>query len=70
MNQTIDPSILEARALAARMTPLAVQAHLVWHAAVDVAERQSWGQGPRGERWSVPILGGWFWGAEGFEDVL
>lgn len=67
MNQTIDPSILEARAVAARMAPLAVQARLVWHAVVDVAERQAWGQGPRGERWSVPILGGWFWGAEGFE---
>jgi hypothetical protein len=39
----------------------------VWHAVIDVDERQAWGQGPRGERWCVPILGGAFWGADGFE---
>jgi len=53
--------------LAQRIAPLAVQGRLVWHAVVDVAERESWGMGPRGERWCVPILGGQFWGAEGFE---
>jgi hypothetical protein len=53
--------------LAQRIAPLAVQGRLVWHAVVDVAERESWGMGPSGERWCVPILGGQFWGAEGFE---
>ena len=53
--------------LAHRIAPQAVQGRLVWHAVVDVAERESWGMGPRGERWCVPILGGQFWGAEGFE---
>lgn len=57
----------EAKALAGRTAPLMVQGRLVWHAVVDVAERESWGTGPRGERWCVPILGGQFWGAEGFE---
>ena len=57
----------EAKALAGRTAPLMVQGRLVWHAVVDVAERESWGMGPRGERWCVPILGGHFWGAEGFE---
>ena len=59
----------EAKALAGRTAPLMVQGRLVWHAVVDVAERESWGMGPRGERWCVPILGGQFWGAEGFEDL-
>jgi len=67
MNHAIHPSSDEARALADRMTPVSVYARLVWHAVVDVAERQSWGMGPRGERWNVPILGGQFWGGEDFE---
>lgn len=49
------------------MAPQSLSGRLVWHAVVDVGERQSWGRGPRGERWSVPILGGQFWGGEGFE---
>ena len=67
MNLDTDPSAPEPRTLAARVAPQAVQGRLVWHALVDVAERQSWGMGPRGERWCVPIVGGQFWGAEGFE---
>ncbi len=67
MNQAIDPATLEVKALAARMAAASVQGRLVWHAVVDVGERQAWGPGPRGERWCVPILGGHFWGAEGFE---
>ena len=55
------------QALVDRIHPQTVQGRLVWHAVVDVAERESWGMGPRGERWCVPILGGQFWGAEGFE---
>jgi hypothetical protein len=67
MNHAVDPSTDEARALAARMTPVSVCGRLVWHAVVDVADRQSCGMGPCGERWNVPILGGRFWGGEGFE---
>lgn len=41
---------------------------LVWSAAVDVAPRESLGNGPLGERWIVPITGGRFWGGPGFEN--
>ena len=50
-------------------SPNALQARLVWQAVVDVGEREPWGLGPRGERWGVPILGGHFWGASGFEGL-
>jgi hypothetical protein len=62
-----DPELALVQALAAarpmpvlRLTPL-------WHAAVDVGEREPLGVSPQGERWIVPILGGRFWGAPGFE---
>jgi len=67
MNAPLPPPASDARTLAARAAPLAVQGRLVWHAVVDVAERQSWGMGPHGERWCVPILGVKFWGDVGFE---
>ena len=38
--------------------PPAPEARLAWEAQVDIGERQSLGQGPRGERFIVPILGG------------
>lgn len=56
-------------ALAESIAPQAVSGRLVWHAVVDVAEREVWGAGPRGERACVPILGGRFWGAPGFETL-
>ena len=39
----------------------------LWHAAVDIGEREPLGRSPLGERWIVPILGGHFWGAPGHE---
>lgn len=45
--------------LAAPPTP---EARFAWEARVDIGERQSLGQGPRGERFIVPILGGRFEG--------
>jgi hypothetical protein len=39
----------------------------LWHAAVDIGEREPLGRSPLGERWIVPILGGPFWGAPGHE---
>lgn len=42
--------------------PPAPEARLAWEAQVDIGERQSLGQGPRGERFIVPILGGRFEG--------
>lgn len=63
----MNSSSLDTHALAARVPPIDVQGWLVWHAVIDVADKQSWGVGPRGERWCVPILGGQFWGASGFE---
>jgi hypothetical protein len=41
----------------------------LWHAAVDIGPRESLGRSPLGERWIVPILGGHFWGAPGFESL-
>ena len=62
-----DPELAAVQALAAdrplpvlRLTPL-------WHAAVDIGEREPLGVSPHGERWIVPILGGRFWGAPGHE---
>ena len=63
----VNTAITDLRERVQRIAPQAVQGRLVWHAVVDVAERESWGMGPRGERWCVPILGGQFWGAGGFE---
>ena len=57
----------ELRQLVSRVLPSQVHGQLVWHAVIDVADKQAWGQGPRGERWCVPILGGRFWGADGFD---
>lgn len=64
MNSTA-PSLMKN--LAERVPVLALHGRLVWQAVVDIGERQAWGLGPRGERWGVPILGGYFWGAPGFE---
>ena len=63
------PSSLSSdiQALVAGIAAPAVSGRLVWHAVVDVAEREVWGAGPRGERACVPIVGGCFWGAAGFE---
>ena len=41
----------------------------LWHAAVDIGPREPLGRSPLGERWIVPILGGRFWGAPGFETL-
>ena len=53
--------------LLTRHPPLAPSAQLVWEAVVDVAERKALGPGPSGDRFIVPILGGHFRGAPGFE---
>jgi hypothetical protein len=45
------------------------RAVLVWSAAVDVAPREALGRSPGGERFIVPITGGCFWGAPGFETL-
>lgn len=63
----MSPTSSEPQALAQRIAPPSLQGQLVWHAVVDVADKQSWGLSPRGERWCVPILGGRFWGAPGYE---
>lgn len=42
--------------------PPAPEARLAWEAQVDIGERQILGQGPLGERFIVPILGGRFEG--------
>ena len=60
-----DTSLLKH--LAQSVPVLELHGQLVWQAVVDIAEREAWGTGPRGERWGVPIVGGYFWGAPGFE---
>lgn len=47
----------------------APKATLVWHAIVEIGERESLGHSPLGERWIVPINGGRFWGAAGFTSL-
>ena len=64
---TTDASSL--RRLADGVPVLDLHGRLVWQAVVDVGEREPWGLGPRGERWGVPILGGHFWGAQGFDGL-
>ena len=65
----MNTSVTDPKALAESVPVLPVQGRLVWTAVVDVAAREGWGIGPRGERWMVPILGGCFWGAPGFESL-
>ena len=60
-----DPSHLLS--LADSRPAAAPQARLAWTALVDIAPREPLGAGPRGERFIVPIRGGRFWGAAGFE---
>ncbi len=55
------------RALAERQAMEVPACRLLWQAAVLVGEREVLGRGPLGERFIVPILGGQFWGASGFE---
>lgn len=62
-----DPDFQLLQSMCAEVAPLAPSARLVWTAAVDIAARESLGQGPGGERWIVPITGGRFWGEAGFE---
>ncbi|WP_439562855.1 DUF3237 domain-containing protein [Roseinatronobacter sp.] len=47
----------------------APRCRLVWSAQVDIGTSQNLGAGPSGARFLVPILGGSFAGAEGFEDL-
>lgn len=57
------------QALAAALPVPQPRARLVWSAAVDIAPREALGGSPLGERWIVPITGGRFWGAPGFETL-
>jgi len=65
MNPPMNPPDPFSLPLAAN--PKTPQATLVWSAVVDIAPAEALGMGPRGERWIVPILGGVFQGAPGFE---
>ncbi|MBC5766335.1 DUF3237 domain-containing protein [Ramlibacter albus] len=62
-----DDAMRELQQLAGLLTVPQPTATLVWTAAVDVAPREALGPGPLGERFIVPITGGRFWGAAGFE---
>ena len=42
----------------------------VWTAYVDVGQRQHLGQNKNGTRYLIPIIGGHFTGAPGFEETL
>jgi len=60
---------LSARQIAEALPPISIGLRPLWHAAVDIGPRDSLGRSPGGERWIVPILGGTFWGAAGFESL-
>jgi len=51
----------------AAVPPRMPTAHLMWSAIVDVADREDLGKGPLGHRYIVPILGGRFFGGDGFD---
>lgn len=51
-----------ALALAAGLAPLQVRAVLAWTAVVDIEPRRALGRGALGDRFIVPITGGWFEG--------
>lgn len=57
------------RALAAALPLQQPRATLVWTAAIDIADREPLGMGPRGERAIVPITGGRFWGEPPYADL-
>lgn len=69
MNQPA-PSLQDTsvwQALTGPRPPRPPQATLVWTAVVDIAERETLGASGLGERFIVPILGGRFVGAPGYE---
>ncbi len=53
----------------AAIPPRVPKARLIWSAIVDVADRQDLGAGPLGHRYIVPILGGRFFGGDGFDEL-
>jgi hypothetical protein len=64
---TVDADLQLLRQLAQPLPEPQPQAQLVLSAAVDVAPREALGLSGLGERFIVPITGGRFWGAPGFE---
>lgn len=62
MTPLTDADVDHLKSLADALPVQAPGTRLAWRAAVTVAERQSLGQGPGGERFIVPITGGAFWG--------
>jgi hypothetical protein len=56
-------------ALIASHPPNPPVARHVWTAVVDIGETTALGPGPLGDRFIVPILGGAFYGAPGFEGL-
>ncbi|WFE76707.1 DUF3237 domain-containing protein [Roseinatronobacter sp. S2] len=50
-----------------RPDPVAPACIRLWTACVDIGPSQELGAGPVGQRFIVPILGGYFQGAEGYE---
>ena len=69
MMRSMDDLLNELRALAQPLPVPRPAAKLVWSAAVDVAPRMPLGRGSAGERFIVPITGGRFWGASGYESL-
>jgi hypothetical protein len=65
-----DPvDLANLQALCAELPPVPFAHRPLWHAAVDIGPREPLGRSPLGERFIVPILGGRFWGAQGFETL-
>lgn len=57
----------DLKTLAAAQPATAPRAQLLLTAAVTVSGHQDLGRSPGGDRFIIPITGGLFWGAEGFE---
>jgi Protein of unknown function (DUF3237) len=57
----------EAKALVQGQAIPGLGFHHVWNAVVEIGPREAMGTSPLGERFIIPITGGVFWGAAGFD---
>ncbi|MDQ2095025.1 DUF3237 domain-containing protein [Rhodalgimonas zhirmunskyi] len=56
-------------AIHAQRPAIAPDLSLIWTAIVDIAPREDLGQGPTGQRYIVPILGGKFFAGPGIDGL-
>ena len=50
-------------------TPVTPELALIWTAVVDIGPREDWGMTPKGQRYSIPILGGKVFAGPGIDGL-